>query len=216
MAKHPVSLLSRVALGLAVVTALAACDRLKGGDPAAANAPKGPKPSFVSIDITGADYANALSLTDADGKRRTLADFKGKVTVVFFGYTQCPDVCPTTMSELAAVKKELGADGARVQGIFITVDPERDKPAMLKEYVGAFDPDFIALTGTPDEIKAVSRNFKVFYAKVIGKTEGSYLMDHTAGSYIFDTQGKVRLFSRYGAGAPALVKDIKVLLAEAP
>jgi protein SCO1 len=193
MAKHPVSLLSRVALGLAVVTALAACDRLKGGDPAAANAPKGPKPSFVSIDITGADYANALSLTDADGKRRTLADFKGKVTVVFFG-----------------------ADGARVQGIFITVDPERDKPAMLKEYVGAFDPDFIALTGTPDEIKAVSRNFKVFYAKVIGKTEGSYLMDHTAGSYIFDTQGKVRLFSRYGAGAPALVKDIKVLLAEAP
>ncbi len=192
---------------------LGACNRQGGTTGADAAPPKHGEP-FKSIDITGADYARELSLTDADGNRRTLADFKGKVTVVFFGYMQCPDVCPTTMAELAAVKGELGADGARVQGVFVTVDPERDKPEILKAYVTAFDPSFVALTGTLDEIKTVARNFKVFFAKVPGKTEGSYLMDHTAGSYIFDAKGRVRLFTRYGTGAPALVHDIKLLLAE--
>jgi protein SCO1 len=172
------------------------------------------KPQFKSIDITGADYARQLALTDHNGQPRTLADFKGKVTVVFFGYTQCPDVCPTTMAELAEVKRALGADGAKVQGIFVTVDPERDTTELLKGYIGNFGPDFVALRGTPDQIKAAAKEFKVFYAKVPGKAEGSYTMDHTAGSYVFDTQGRVRLFTRYGSGSKALADDLKLLLAE--
>jgi protein SCO1/2 len=172
------------------------------------------KPSFHAIDITGADYATELNLPDTDGKQRHLSDFKGKVAVVFFGYTQCPDVCPTTMLELAQVKKALGADGARVQGIFVTIDPERDTPQLLKAYVGNFDPSFIALRGTPEQTHAVAKNFKVFYAKVPGQTAGSYTMDHTAGSYVFDTQGRVRLFTHYGSGADALTSDLRQLLAE--
>ena len=192
-----------IALGLSsAVLPLMGCDKLS--DPSA----------FKAIDITGADYAQGLDLPDADGKRRTLADFKGKVTLVFFGYTQCPDVCPTTMLELAEVKKTLGADGARVQGVFVTVDPERDTSEVLKAYVGAFSPDFVGLRGTAEETKAVAKHFKVFYAKVPGKTEGSYTMDHTAGSYVFDAQGKVRLFTRYGTGAEALAHDLKLLLAQ--
>ena len=180
---------------------LVACDR--GGS----------APQFKAIDITGAEYAKDFELSDVEGKQRHLADFKGKVTVVFFGYTQCPDVCPTTMLELAAVRKSLGADGARVQGIFITVDPERDTAQVLKAYVNNFGADFVALRGTPDETKAAAKQFKVFYAKVPGSTEGSYTMDHTAGSYIFDTQGKVRLFTRYGTGTDALKHDLQLLLA---
>lgn len=173
------------------------------------------KPQFKSIDITGADYARTLALTDQNGQPRTLADFKGKVTVVFFGYTQCPDVCPTTMAELAEVKRALGADGAKVQGIFVTVDPERDSPELLKAYMANFGADFVALRGTPEQTKAAAKEFKVFFAKVPGKTEGSYTMDHTAGSYVFDTQGRVRLFTRYGSGSKALADDLKLLLAEA-
>jgi len=173
-----------------------------------------PKPAFQGVDITGADYAQELNLTDADGQARQLADFKGKVTVVFFGYTQCPDVCPTTLLELAQVKKALGADGARVQGVFVTVDPERDTPELLKAYVANFGADFVALRGTPEQTKAAAKNFKVFYSKVPGKTETSYTVDHTAGSYVFDAKGKVRLFTRYGTGAEALTSDLKILLAE--
>ncbi len=173
----------------------------------------GSSASFRAVDITGAEYARQLSLQDPDGKTRTLADFKGKVTVVFFGYTQCPDVCPTTMAELAQVKKTLGADGERVQGVFVTIDPERDTPELLKAYMGSFDPSFVALRGTPDQTAATAKEFKVFYAKVPGKTEGSYTMDHTAGSYVFDTSGKLRLFVRYGSGADALAADLKALLA---
>jgi len=166
------------------------------------------------VDITGAEYARNLALTDADGQLRTLADYKGKVVVVFFGYTQCPDVCPTTMAELAEVKRQLGADGARVQGIFVTVDPERDTAALLKAYVANFGPDIIGLRGSADEIKAAAKEFKVFFNKVPGKTDTSYTVDHTAGSYVFDTKGKVRLFTRYGSGAQALIDDLKILLAE--
>lgn len=183
---------------------LAACDRLPGGDKAA----------FKSVDITGAEYARELSLHDADGKPRTLGDFRGKVTLVFFGYTQCPDVCPTTLAELATIKRELGADGSKIQGVFVSVDPQRDTPQVLKAYVSNFDPDFVALTGTPDEIKRAAQNFKVFYAQVPGRTEGSYTIDHTAGTYVFDTQGRVRLFVRYGAGPDVLKHDLKLLLAE--
>ena len=171
-------------------------------------------PQFKGIDITGATYAQELSLTDTDGRRRQLSDFKGKVTVVFFGFTQCPDVCPTTLLELAQVRKALGADGARVQGVFVTVDPERDTPEVLKAYVQNFGADFVALRGTLAETQAAAKGFKVYFAKVPGSSEGSYTMDHTAGSYIFDAKGQVRLFTRYGTGAEALQHDLKLLLAE--
>lgn len=183
---------------------LAGCDKLPGAG----------RPAFKGVDITGAEYARVLSLPDADGKPRTLADFKGKVVVVFFGYTQCPDVCPTTLAELAAARRSLGADGARVQGVFVSVDPERDTAELLKAYVGNFGADFVALRGTPEQVAAAAREFKVFYAKVPGKTETSYTIDHTAGSYVFDASGRVRLFTRYGSGAPALADDLKLLLAE--
>lgn len=189
---------------LATAALLAGCDKL--GTMTATS-------GFKAVDITGAEYGRSLSLPDQHGKVRTLADFKGKVTVVFFGYTQCPDVCPTTMAELAQVKKALGADGERVQGVFVTIDPERDTPELLKAYMGSFDPSFIALRGTPEQTAATAKDFKVFYAKVPGKSEGSYTMDHTAGSYIFDASGKLRLFTRYGTGAEALTADLKTLLA---
>jgi protein SCO1 len=194
----------RFVMTAVVAVALAGCDQV--GSPSA-------KQPFQGVDITGAEYARTLSLPDQDGKARTLDDFKGKVTVVFFGYTQCPDVCPTTMAELAQVKKALGKDGERVQGVFITVDPERDTPEALKAYMASFDPSFVALRGTPEQTKATAKEFKVFYAKVPGKVEGSYTMDHTAGSYVLDPKGKVRLFVRYGAPAEALTADIKALLA---
>lgn len=200
------ALISLLVLG----TALAACDQ------AALPGAAGGKPSFKAIDITGAEYAQGLELTDPDGKRRTLAEFKGKVVVVFFGFTHCPDVCPTTLVELASVKKQLGADGERVQGVFVTVDPERDTPELLKAYVENFDMGFVALRGTPDETRAVAKAFKVFYNKVPGKTDTSYTVDHTAGSYVFDASGKIRLFTRYGSGAEALTHDLKILLNEKP
>ena len=181
--------------------ALAGCDR-------AGTAPAG----FKAIDITGAEYARDFDLPDANGRRRTLADFKGRVVVVFFGFTHCPDVCPTTMLELAEVKKSLGPDGERVQGVFITVDPERDTPELLRPYVNNFDPDFVALRGTPEETAALAKNFKVFFAKVPGKTEGNYTMDHTAASFVFDPKGKIRLYTRYGSGAEVLKSDLRMLL----
>jgi protein SCO1 len=200
---------ARRALLLAAVAAatagLAACD---GALPGAG------KPAFKSIDITGAEYARTLQLADPDGQSRSLADYKGKVVVVFFGYTQCPDVCPTTMAELAEVKRSLGPDGARVQGIFVTVDPARDTAELLKAYVANFGPDIVGLRGTPEQIQAAAKEFKVFYSKVPGKTDTSYTVDHTAGSYIFDAKGRVRLFTRYGSGAQALASDLKILLAE--
>lgn len=177
-------------------------------------ADRAPAGTFNGIDITGAEYARQLNLTDADGQRRTLDDFKGKVLVVFFGYTQCPDVCPTTLSELAAARQALGADGERVQGIFVSVDPARDTPEVLGAYVKSFGPGITALYGNADETKAAAKEFKVFYTKVPGKTDASYTVDHTAGSYLFDAKGRVRVMSRYGAGVPALTQDLKRLLAE--
>ena len=201
-----VHLARRITLIAALAGVLAACDRAPGLGAS--------KPQFKSIDITGADYARELSLPDAEGRPRTLADFKGKAIVVFFGYTQCPDVCPTTMLELAAVKRALGADGDRVQGVFVTVDPERDTAAVLKAYVENFGAGFVALRGEGKQLEAVAKHFKVFYAKVPGKVEGQYTMDHTAGSYVFDASGRVRLFTRYGMGVEALTQDLKLLLAD--
>ena len=150
-------------------------------------------PAFVSVDVTGAEYA-------------------GKVVVLFFGYTQCPDVCPTSMNELAEVKKALGKDGERLQGLFVTVDPERDTPQVLKGYMANFDPSFLALRPTPAELEQVAKDFKIYFKKAEGKTATSYTMDHSAGSYVYDTKGQLRLFTRYGSGVPALASDIKVLL----
>jgi protein SCO1/2 len=174
-----------------------------------------PPVHFKAIDITGATYAQRLDLPDATGARRQLADFKGKVSIVFFGYTQCPDVCPTALAEIAELKQRLGADGARVQPIFVTIDPQRDQPEMLKAYVGSFGPDFVALRGSAEETAAAAKEFKVFYAKVPGKSPDSYTMDHTAGIFVFDPKGKVRLFARYGSGVEALTDDVRLLLAGA-
>ena len=186
-----------------------------GTAPAAVGAAPAPSnEAFAGIDITGAEYARELSLADVEGRRRTLAEFKGKVVVIFFGYTQCPDVCPTTMVELATVKKALGPAGNDVQGIFVTIDPERDTPELLKAYISNFSADFVALRGTTEETKAAAKQFKVFFGKVPGRTETSYTMDHTAGSFIFDRAGRVRLFTRYGTGAAALQSDLKRLLDE--
>lgn len=167
---------------------------------------------FSAIDITGANYANAFELTDHNGQRRSLGDFKGKVTVVFFGYTHCPDVCPTTLSELVEVKQLLGAQGDQVQGIFITLDPERDTAEFLKNYVTHFDPSFVGLVPTLQELPDLAKSFKIYYKKVEGQTPTSYTLDHTAGSYVFDKQGRVRLFTRYGTGAKPLAQDIALLL----
>ncbi|WP_066708491.1 SCO family protein [Curvibacter delicatus] len=171
------------------------------------------KPQFSAIDVTGADYAKDFQLTDHNGQPRSLQDFRGKIVVLFFGYTQCPDVCPTSMTELAEVKKLLGADGEKLQGLFVTVDPARDTPDMLKAYMANFDPTFLALyAASPEKLAALAKDFKVYYKKVEGKTPTSYTMDHSAGSYIYDTQGRLRLYTRYGSGAPAMASDIKLLL----
>ncbi|MEY4725977.1 MAG: hypothetical protein RLZ36_604 [Pseudomonadota bacterium] len=174
------------------------------------------KPKFNGIDITGADYAQDFTLTDHNNQRRSLSDFKGKVVVVFFGYTQCPDVCPTSMTELAEVKRLLGADADKLQGVFVTVDPPRDTTELLKAYMANFDPTFVAFVPTADELADVAKRFKIYYKKQEGKTPTSYTMDHSAGSYVYDTQGRVRLYSRYGSGAKVLAQDIQTLLKTTP
>lgn len=168
--------------------------------------------SFTAIDVTGANYALDFNLTDHNGQTRTLADFRGKVVMVFFGYTQCPDVCPTSMTEMVAIKKLLGKDGERLQGIFVTVDPERDKPEMLKAYMEAFDPSFLALFTTPEKTAVLAKDFKVYYKKVDGPTPTSYTVDHTAGSYVYDPTGKLRLFTRYNTKPELTAEDIRKLL----
>ncbi len=170
------------------------------------------KLQFKSIDITGADYANGFSLSDHNGVQRSLQDFKGKVVVVFFGFTQCPDVCPTALAELAEVKRKLGGQGDRLQGIFITVDPERDTEEVLKAYMANFDPSFVALRPTMAQLPEVAKAFKIYYKKSEGKTAGSYTMDHSAGSYVFDPEGRVRLYTRYGSGVEGLTSDVALLL----
>ena len=197
---HKRTTLRALAAG-AITVALAACSEKK--------------PSFSAIDLTGADYARGFQLTDHNGQARSLNDFKGKLVVVFFGYTQCPDVCPTSMAELAEVKASLGADAGKLQGIFITVDPERDTPEVLKAYMGNFDPSFLALRPTPEQLAALAKDFKIYYKRVDGKTPTSYTMDHSAGSYVYDTQGQLRLYARYGSGAQALSTDLKTLLKQA-
>ena len=172
-------------------------------------------PEFRGVDITGAEYARDFALPDQDGKLRSLKDFAGKVVVVFFGYTQCPDVCPTTMQELAQVKQMLGTDGERLQAVFVTVDPARDTPELLKAYMANFDPSFVALRGDDVQTTAIAKDFKIYFKKVDGQTPTSYTMDHSAGSYIFDPAGRLRVYSRYGSGPDAVAADVRTLLKEA-
>jgi protein SCO1/2 len=195
----------RTWLAFALAAGVSACDKI---------APLGAPAAFQGVDITGAEYAKELSLPDAQGQLRQLADFKGKVLVVFFGYVQCPDVCPTTLAEIAALKQGLGTQGAEVQPIFVTIDPERDTAPILAAYMANFGPDFVALRGSVEATQAAAKAFKVFFAKVPGKTEGSYTMDHTAAAFIFDRAGRVRVFTRYGSPPEAMASDVKRLLAE--
>jgi protein SCO1/2 len=174
-----------------------------------------PAPSFQNVDITGnTQFGSDFSLPDTSGKIRTLADYKGKVVVLFFGYTHCPDVCPTTMAELSQALEQLGqTDAKRVQVLFVTVDPERDTAALMAQYVPAFNPSFVGLRPADQEqLAKVTKDFRVYYAKVPGKTPDSYTMDHTAASFVFDPDGKLRLFARDGQGAAPWVHDIKLLL----
>jgi len=170
------------------------------------------KPVFSNTDLTGLGYAKDFKLTDHTGKERSLKDFKGKVVLVFFGFTQCPDICPTTMAEMASVMQQLGPQADRLQVIFITLDPERDTQQLLAKYVPAFDARFLGLYGDAAATAAVAKEFKVFYQKVPGKNPANYTIDHTSGSYAYDPQGRVRLYVRHGQAIAPIVSDIKLLL----
>lgn len=187
-------------LVLVAAAALSGCDRTSNTT------------SFRATDITGAEFGRELQLSDFNGQPRTLSDFRGKVVVVFFGYTHCPDVCPTTLSELASAVKKLGAEGAKVQVLFVTADPERDTPTVLKQYVSAFNPAFLGLRGTPEETARVAKEFKVILLKNPGADPNNYTVDHSSGTYIYDASGKLRLYVGYGQGADVFAHDIGELL----
>ncbi|WP_338847173.1 SCO family protein [Massilia sp. W12] len=170
------------------------------------------KKTFANVDITGAEYAQKLNLTDHHGKKRSLADFKGRAVLVFFGYTQCPDVCPTTMTEMAAIMKKLGSRAEQLQVIFVTLDPERDTQALLAQYVPAFDQRFLGMYGSLKETEEAAREFHIFFKKVMPKEGAHYTIDHTAGSYLFDKDGRVRLFIRYNQPQESILRDLEQLL----
>ena len=169
-------------------------------------------PSFKGSDVTGATFGRDFALTDPAGQPRTLADYRGKAVVVFFGYTQCPDVCPTTLAALAEATRALGADADKVQVVFITVDPDRDTAALLAQYVPAFDPRFVGLRGDAAATERVAREFKVIYQKVPGTTPDRYTMDHSAGIFLFDRAGRLRVYES-SADPAVLAHDLRTLLA---
>ncbi len=190
-----------IAAAMACVLALAACDRLFGS-----------KTPFKGIDVTGSPIGGELRLLDPDGKPRALADFRGKVVVVIFGYTQCPDVCPTTLADFASAMKRLGPDAAQIQVLFVTLDPKRDTAELLRQYVPAFDPAFLGLRGDVAATARVTREFRVYAQERPGKTADTYTVDHSAQSFVFDRQGRVRLIIGYGAASEAIASDLKILL----
>jgi protein SCO1/2 len=196
--------LRRGALALLIAALVAAAGCSKDG------------PKFQSSDVTGASFGRDFALTDHTGKAVTLADYRGKAVVLFFGYTQCPDVCPTTLSELAAVMKTLGPDADRVQVLFATVDPERDTAELLSQYVPAFDPRFVGLRGDAAATERTAKEFKVIYQKQPGRTAGSYTVDHSAGTFIFDPKGRLRLFVSYGQGPDVFAHDLREILRTTP
>jgi protein SCO1/2 len=169
-------------------------------------------PTFRSTDVTGAEFGKDFELSDFNGQQRRLADFRGKVVAVFFGYTHCPDVCPTTLSELASALKKLGPDAGKVQVLFITADPERDTPEVLKQYVTAFDPTFLGLRGTPEQTAQVAKTFKVIIQKNPGADPNNYTVDHSSGTYVYDTSGRLRLYVSYGQSADLFAHDVAQLL----
>lgn len=154
-----------------------------------------------------------FTLTDQEGRRVTEKDFLGRYMLVFFGFTYCPDICPTELQVMTAALDAMGPAAEKIQPVFVSIDPERDTPEVMKAYMGAFDPSFVALIPTADELVATAKDFKVYYKKVDGKTPTSYSMDHSAASFVYDPQGRLRLYARYGAGVPPMVADIKTLLA---
>ena len=174
--------------------------------------PPEPQEEFQSTDVAGANFAKDFQLTDHQGSKRTLADFKGKVVVLFFGYIHCPDICPTTLTELAAVIDRLGPDADKVQVLFVTLDPERDTPEILAKFVTAFNPKFTGLYGSTQETAKTAQEYKLTYTKQAGKTAADYTLDHSSGTYIYDQQGRLRLYASYDLGVDALVADIKTLL----
>lgn len=170
------------------------------------------QPNFNNTDITGSEIGGDFKLTDHHGQVRTLADFRGKVVAVFFGFTQCPDVCPTTLMEMKGVRERLGDEGERFQALFVTIDPARDTPQLLAEYVPAFHPSFLGLYGDEAATERTAKDFKVYYQKVAGSTPENYSMDHTAATYLFDPEGRLRLYVRLGAGVEAITHDVRLLL----
>lgn len=185
----------------AAALALAACQ------------PSPEPPVFLATDITGAAFARDFRLTDHDGRARTLADFRGKAVAIFFGYTHCPDVCPTTLSDFAAALQQLGPLADQVQVIFVTVDPRRDTPDLLKQFVPAFHPGFLGMYTDTESLKQLANEFKVVYQKTSVKAEDDYLIDHSAGTYVYDPQGRLRLLMPYGSSSDAIAQDLKALLA---
>lgn len=194
----------RALLLAAALIMLGACDRAE---------PPSPELKFLATDITGAPWGRDFRLTDHTGKVRTLADFRGKLVALFFGYTHCPDVCPTTLSDFAAAISELGADGEKVQVLFVTVDPERDTPALLARYVPSFNPTFLGMHTDPAALAGLAKEFKVIYQKSTIKGPADYLIDHSAGTYVFDAKGMLRLHMAYGTGPKAIAQDLRTLLA---
>ena len=170
-------------------------------------------PSFHATDITGAAFARDFRLTDHNGRVRTLEDFKGKVVAVFFGYTHCPDVCPTTLSDFALALQQLGPDAERVQVIFVTVDPQRDTPELLRQFVPAFNPGFLGMVGDEATLRLLAKEYKVVYQKTSVKAADDYLIDHSAGTYVYDPKGNIRLLVPYGSHPDAIAQDLKTLLA---
>jgi len=186
--------------GLCVAAALVGCQ------------PAPQAPVFQATDITGAAFARDFKLTDHNGQPRTLASFKGKAVAMFFGYTHCPDVCPTTLADFAAALQQLGPLAERVQVIFVTVDPERDTPALLKQFVPAFNPSFLGMAIDAATLKQLAHEYKVVYQKSSVKAADDYLIDHNTGAYVYDPQGQLRLLMPYGSSAEAIAADLKVLL----
>jgi protein SCO1 len=204
--RHPLTRRALSLAGVGAAVALSGCDGLPGWLP-------GSKPSFNSIDITGADYGRGFTLQDPSGATRTLADYPGKVVTLFFGFTQCPDVCPTALAKAAQVKKLLGADGGKLQVLFVTVDPERDTPEVMKAYATAFDPSFVGLRTSLDETAKLAKDFRAYYAKVPLKGSASgYTIDHSAMTYVYDTKGRLRLAVRHEQPAEQIAADIRTLL----
>jgi protein SCO1/2 len=169
-------------------------------------------PKFRASDITGTSFGKDFRLADHHGRPRSLADFRGKVVVLFFGYTHCPDVCPTTLAEMAETMKRLGKDADRVQVLFATLDPERDTPELLAQYVPAFWPSFLGLRGDAEATARTAKEFKIFYQKQPGRTPDSYTLDHSAGTFLFDPQGRLRVYVGYGQGPDVFTNDIRELL----